>query len=446
MFKAFGCYLVLVCTSITRVVNADELTSQRDSQFKADVDVMYPRLVATRHELHKHPELSNEEERTARYVALRLRDLGLEVQTGVGKHGVVAMLRGGKDPDKNCIAVRADMDALPIMEAGRTPYRSEVPNVMHACGHDVHVTCALGVAELLAKHKDEITGSVKFLFQGAEEAMPSTYLGDWGAKLMVAEGALENPRPSAIFGLHCSPLCAPAEGPGAGIEAPMEVGTIAYAIGPASANSDRFQVIIQGKIAHGSAPHKGVDAIVVAAHAITGLQMIRSRETNTMDPVVLSIGMINGGTRENIIADRVEFSGTVRTHDTELRDQIIVLMDRSLAGITAAHGASYELNYRKGYPAINNDPVVATKALRTIERVLGQGSTIESLAGMGGEDFSYFSNVVPGFYYRLGVANVSKNIIAGVHTAEFDVDEGCLKVGVLTMACVVMDALMANEK
>lgn len=424
---------------IGTLASADQPT--RDQQFRAAIDAMYPSLVETRRELHKHPELSNEEERTARFVALRLRDLGLEVQTGIAKHGVVALLRGGIDPDKKCVAVRADMDALPIMEAGNTPYRSENPGVMHACGHDVHVTSALGVAELLSKRRDELSGSVKFIFQPAEEAMPSTYVGDWGAKLMLAEGAFENPKPSAIFGLHCSPLYAPKTGPKAGIEAPMEVGTIGYAIGPASANSDRFQIIIKGKIAHGSAPYKGVDAIAVAGQVISGLQMIRSRETNTLEPVVLSIGMISGGSRENIISDRVEMSGTVRTYDSDVRDHVIELMHRTIGGITTAHGATYELNYRKGYPSINNNETLTLNAIETIERVLGKGSTAESIPGMGGEDFSYFSNVIPGFYYRLGVANIERKIVAGVHTAEFDVDEESLKVGVMTMASIVSDYL-----
>jgi len=412
-----------------------------DNLFKQEVDAMYPQWVQTRRDIHRHPELSNEEERTAKLVAIKLRELGLEVQTGVGKHGVVGLLRGDIEPESQCVAVRADMDALPIMEAGETPYRSEVHGVMHACGHDVHVTCALGVAELLAKHRDKIRGSVKFIFQGAEEAMPSNYVGDWGAKLMIEEGALENPRPNAIYGLHCSPLYAPKDGPGMGIEVPMEVGTIGYAIGPASANSDRFEIIIHGKIAHGSAPHKGVDAVVVAAHCITALQMVRSRETNTLDPVVLSIGMIKGGTRENIIADTVTMSGTVRSQDIEVRDQVIGLMHRTLAGVTSAHGATYELNYRKGYPAIENNEALALKAVETIERVIGKGSTRMTIPGMGGEDFSYFANVVPGFYYRLGVANIERGIVASVHTAEFDVDEESIKVGVLTMASIVMDHL-----
>ena len=413
----------------------------RDEQFKAEINALFPRLVETRRELHRHPELSNQEERTGRFIALRLRDLGLEVQTGIGGHGVVALLRG-KLPGPNserCIAVRADMDALPVMESGQTEYRSENPGVMHACGHDVHMTCALGVAELLAKHRDKLCGTVKFIFQPAEEGMPVTFDDEWGAKLMIAQGVLENPRPAAIFGLHCTPISAPRNGPKAGQEGPLEVGDIGYAVGPASANSDRFQIVIHGKLAHASAAHKGVDAIVVAGQAISSLQMIRSRETNTLEPVVLTIGTIQGGTRENILADRVEMTGTVRTYDSALRDEVIALMHRTLEGVTAAHGATYELKYRKGYPSINNDAQVVAKSLETLGRVLGKDSIIETIPGMGGEDFSYFAEAIPGFYFRLGVANVNRKITAGVHSAEFDVDEECLKIGVLGMASIVSD-------
>ncbi len=434
-----ACLMAAAAGSLPTISRAND----RDELFRTEIERMYPSLVETRRELHRHPELSNQEERTARLIALRLKELGLEVQTGVAVHGVVALLKATHNPDKRCVAVRADMDALPIVEAGDKPYRSETHGVMHACGHDVHMTCALGVAELLSKHRDQLKGDVKFLFQPAEEAMPATYQGDWGAKLMVAEGAMDNPRPQAVFGLHCSPLSAPKEGPQAGIEQPMEVGKLGYAVGPASANSDRFQVIIHGKLAHGSAPHKGVDAIVIAAQVISGLQLIRSRETNTLDPVVLTIGMINGGNRENILCERVEMSGTVRTYDAALRDEIIERMHKIIQGVTAAHGATYELNYKKGYPSIQNQPELTQRAVTTLKRIAGDKNVYESIPGMGGEDFSYFANVVPGFYYRLGVANIKRNIVAGVHTAEFEVDEECLKIGTLSMASLVCDYLEA---
>ncbi len=422
--------------------------SSRDEQFRQDVAAMFADLVKIRRELHRFPELSNQEERTARFVALQLKELGLSVQTGVGGHGVVAMLEGTAQPSDGgaegtprCVAVRADMDALPIMEAGDKPYRSEIPGVMHACGHDVHITCALGTARLLAKHHDRVAGSVKFIFQGAEEGMPVTYDKDWGAKLMVAQGALENPRPSAIFGLHCTPLASAAGGPQAGVDAPFEVGQIGFCVGPASANSDRFRIVIGGQGAHGSAPQKGVDAIVVAAQAVQALQLIHSRQVSTFDPLVLTIGTIEGGARENIIAERVEMAGTVRTHDEQLRDLVVQRMHRALKGVTEANGASYELLYRKGYPAIINDHALTQRSTHSLRRLWGEQRVVQTNPSMGGEDFSYFSREVPGFYFKLGVANISRGITSGVHTAEFDVDEECLRVGVESMAALVCDYL-----
>ncbi len=410
----------------------------RDAIFAKSVAEMFPKLVEMRRDIHRNPELSNEEARTSTLVADRLRALGLEVKTGVAKHGVVALLKGGQ-PGK-CVAVRADMDALPIRELRDTPYRSQNVGVMHACGHDVHTTVALGVAELLVKHRDRVKGTVKFLFQPAEEAMPATFKGQWGAELMVAEGAMANPKPDAIFGLHCTSTISPV---GALDDGPhyLSAGQIAYTIGPDSANSDRFQIIIRGKMAHGSAPHKGVDAIAVAAEAITAMQMIRSRETNTRQPLVITIGTIQGGQRENILAEHVELGGTVRTYDAAFRDKVIASMHRILKGITEAHGATYEMDYRKGYPSIINNEELVKATLPAFRRIVGEKNVREAIPGMGGEDFSYFSQLAPGFYFRLGVANEAKGITGGGHTPIFDVDEECLKTGVAAMAAAVCDFL-----
>lgn len=410
----------------------------RDALFAASVEEMFPKLVETRRDIHAHPELSNEEARTASLVAERLRALGLEVKTGVAKHGVVAVLKGGHEG--KCVAVRADMDALPIRELRAVPYRSKNPGVMHACGHDIHTTVGLGLAELLAKHKDQVKGSVKFLFQPAEEGMPATFKETWGAKKMVAEGAMDNPKPEAVFGLHCTTSVSPA-----GLLDDkthyLKAGQIAYTIGADNANSDRFQVVIRGKMAHGSAPHRGVDAIAVAAEAIQALQMIRSRQTNTRQPLVITVGTIQGGQRENIIAEEVTFAGTVRTYDAEFRDGVVEMMRRILKGITEAHGASYEMDYRVGYPSIINNEALVRATLPAFQRIVGRENVVEVIPGMGGEDFSYFAQVVPGFYFRLGVANEEKGIIHGAHTPMFDADEECLKTGVKAMAAAVCDFL-----
>jgi len=416
--------------------------AERDEVFAKAIDELFPKLVETRRHLHANPELSNEEEKTAAYVAQRLTELGLEVQTGVAKHGIVALLKGKEDGP--CVAVRADMDALPVTELRSVPYRSRNPGVMHACGHDVHTTVALGLAELLSLHRDEVRGTVKFLFQPAEEGMPVTYDKDWGAKLMVAEGAMENPKPEAIFALHCRPTITRAGSVDEKTEF-LQAGQVAYAVGPDSANSDTFEITIKGTMAHGSAPHRGVDAIVVAAEAVTALQTIRSRRTNTRQPLVLSIGVIEGGQRHNIIADSVRLAGTVRTYDAAFRDSVVEMMRQILAGVASAHGATYELDYRKGYPSVINDAALVGRTLPTFQRLLGEENVIEMVPGMGGEDFSFFSQVSPGFYFRLGVANEEKGITGEIHTPAFDVDEECLKTGVAVMAGAVCEYLKKQE-
>lgn len=411
----------------------------RDAIFQKSIEALFPKLVEIRRDIHMHPELSNEEVRTSKSVEAHLKSLGItDIKTGIAKHGVVAILKGAHE--EPCVAVRADMDALPIKELRSTPYRSRVPGVMHACGHDVHTTCAMGVAELLAKHRDLVHGSVKFIFQPAEEAMPATFKGDWGAKLMVAERVMENPKPAAIFGLHTTAVVQPAGTTDDDVHY-LKAGQIGYTPGIDNANSDRFHIVIKGKMAHGSTPHKGVDAIAVASEAVMALQMIKSRQTNTRQPLVISIGTIHGGDRENIIAEKVELGGTVRTYDAKFRDGIIEQMHRILKGITEAHGASYEMEYRKTYPSIQNNLDLVAATLPSFKRVCGEKNVIELIPGMGGEDFSYFAQVVPGFYFRLGVANEEKGIIHGGHTPMYDCDEESLKTGVAAMAAAVCDYL-----
>ncbi|GMV95753.1 MAG: amidohydrolase [Phycisphaerae bacterium] len=398
--------------------------SRHQQAIAAKVAAIYPRLVELRRDLHMHPELSNREERTARLVADRLRALGFdEVRTGVARHGVVGLLQGGR-PGR-VVAVRADMDALPIQETRDVPYKSRNAGVMHACGHDVHTTVGLGVAEVLAGMKADIPGAVKFIFQPAEEGPPAGEEG--GARLMVKEGALDNPRPEAIFGLHVMPT--------------IEIGKIAYHYEAAMAAADRFVLTVRGRKVHGAYPHLGVDAVVVAAQCVTALQTIRSRRIDTLDPLVISIGSIHGGNRSNIIADEVRMEGTVRTHDGQVRERVHRMMREVVAGVCQGQGAGFELDFAEGTPATRNHRPLVEAVLPVIRAVAGDDHVISPRVQMGAEDFSYFAHEVPAFYYFLGVANPGKGITAMVHTPEFDVDERCLEIGVNVMANVVLGYL-----
>lgn len=395
----------------------------RDQQIAGLAEGLKPQMITQRRDFHMHPELSNREERTARVVAEKLRALGLEVKTGVGKHGVVALLKGAKPGP--VVAVRADMDALPIQENIDVPYKSRNPGIKHACGHDVHTTIGLGVAEVLSKMPDQIQGTIKFIFQPAEEGPPPGEEG--GAALMVKEGALENPRPQAIFGLHVMPN--------------IEVGMVGYNSGPAMASADRFVITVKGKKVHGAYPHDGVDAVVVAAECVSALQTIRSRRINTQEPLVISVGMIQGGNRFNIIADEVKLEGTVRTLSEEVRKSAREMMHQTLAGVTSAYGASFDMQYVENAAVTYNDPALVEESLPTFKRILGAAKLISPKPQMGAEDFSYFQRVIPGFFYFLGVGNKAKGITAMIHTPEFDVDEESLVIGVNVMSNVLLDYL-----
>jgi amidohydrolase len=398
-------------------------SSQEQAVLQA-AEALRPMLIEWRRDFHMHPELSNREERTARVIAERLQSMGFdEVKTGVAQHGIVALLKGGKPGP--VVAVRADMDALPIAETIDVPYKSQNPGVKHACGHDVHMTVALGVAQILSRHRELMNGTVKFIFQPAEEGPPEGEEG--GARLMIKEGALEDPRPQAIFGLHTLPA--------------LEAGQIGVRSGAAMAASDSFAITIHGKKVHGAQPHLGVDAVVVAAECVLALQTIRSRRIDAAQPLVISIGMIQGGNRFNILADEVKLSGTVRTLDEEVRQRIPELMRQTLDGITAAYGATYHLDYEPPTGLTFNDPQLVDSTLPVMKRVLGQANVQSLPPFMASEDFSYYQRAVPGFFYFLGVGNKAKGITAGWHTPEFDVDEESLVVGTRLMTSLLLDYL-----
>ncbi|MGA1368246.1 MAG: M20 metallopeptidase family protein [Blastocatellia bacterium] len=426
-----GTARVLVAISLLGVMSAPRVkagggtnSAEREAAVARAAETLRAKLIEHRRDFHQHPELSNREERTSRVIAEKLRALGLdEVRTGVGRHGVVALLKG-KHPGP-VVAVRADMDALPILETIDVPYRSRNEGVKHACGHDVHMSVELGVAEMLSGMRDQIHGTIKFIFQPAEEGPPPGEEG--GAQLMIKEGALENPKAEAIFGLHVMPN--------------ISVGQIGYNSGPTMASSDRFAITIRGRKVHGAYPHDGIDTVVVAAEAVTALQTIRSRRINTMDPLVLTLGSIHGGNRFNIIADEVRLEGTMRTLSETARAAAIRQMHQTLAGITSAYGASYQLDFGENNPVTYNDPELVAATLPTIRRVVGEKNVVSPPPQMGAEDFSRFQQVIPGFFYFLGVGNPSKGITAMIHTPEFDVDEESLVVGVRVMGNVLLDYL-----
>ncbi len=407
----------------------------RAGRVQAQVERILPRITEIRHHIHQYPELGNREFKTAALVAEHLRDLGLSVATGVAHTGVVGILKGGRPG--GVVAVRADMDALPVTEDTPYPFRSTVRStwqgqevgVMHACGHDIHTAVQLGVASVLAALRDEIPGTVKFIFQPAEEGPPQGEEG--GAELMLAEGVLDNPRPSAIFGLHAF--------------AEMEVGKVGYTPGPAFAAIDQFRITLKGRQAHGAHPEQSIDPVVLAAQVVLAFQTIPSRTLPPLEPSVVTVGIIRGGQRFNIIPAEVYLEGTVRTYDAGVRDTIERRMDEILAGLTRAAGASYTLDYERGSPATNNDPALTARMAPTLERALGKGSVRVIPPTMGAEDFAHFAQVVPGFYFRLGTVKPGTRS-GGHHTPDFMADDTSLPVGITAMTHLVLDFLEGQAR
>ena len=392
-------------------------------------------IIDLRHQIHQYPELGNREYKTAKLVAEHLRSLGIEVETDIAYTGVVGVLKGNKPGP--VVAVRADMDALPVTEETDLPFKSTVKTtylnkevgVMHACGHDIHTSVQLGVASVLASMKRSLPGTVKFIFQPAEEGPPPGEEG--GADLMLKEGVFSNLKPSAIFGLHTHPGLA--------------VGELGLTIGPAMAAVDHFIITIKGKQSHGAYPHKSVDPIIMATEAVGAFQTIRSRSLSPLEPSVVTVGIIRGGERFNIIPEQVYLEGTVRTYNPEVQDMVEHRMNKILEGITLAYGGSFELDYDRGTPATINDPELAKQMIPTMERVVGKSNLKLLDPVMGGEDFAFFANEVPGMYYRLGV--LKPGTTSGwVHTPTFRADDSCLEVGIRAMSNLVVDFLKSNGK
>jgi amidohydrolase len=388
---------------------------------------LHPQVVEIRRDLHRHPELGYRETRTAGLVADRLRALGFdEVRTGVGKTGVVGVLKGGR-PGK-VVAVRADMDALPIPELIDVPYKSTVDGVKHACGHDAHVAVALGVAEVLSRMRAQLRGSVLMLFQPAEEGDPDG--GRTGALRMLDDGLFAGPKPDAIFGLHVLPT--------------IDAGQIGLNIGPAMASADRFTLTVVGKKTHGAYPHTGIDPVPIAAAIVTALQTIPSRQISAQEPTVVSVGQITGGNRYNIIADKVELTGTVRTLSKDGPARVRAKMEAIAKGLTEAHGATYTLDYVEGTTVTFNEPALARQTRSVLAALAGEMNIVAPPPQMGAEDFSYYQREVPGVFFFLGVRNEAKKITAMVHTEYFDLDEDVLQLGVRAMSTTVVDYLQRD--
>jgi amidohydrolase len=382
-------------------------------------------LTLLRRQFHQYPELSHEEEGTARTVAQYLEDLGLEVQTGVAGHGVVARLKGAR-PGR-VVAYRADMDALPLTEKADVPWRSQVPGVMHACGHDFHLSIALGAARLLSRFQDRLAGEVRFIFQPAEEGPPQGEAS--GAKGMVAAGVLEDPRVEAVLGLHVAPSVA--------------VGQIHYGTEVVMAGSDHLILTIKGKSAHGATPHRGLDPILVSAQALNQMQAFLTHGLDARHPVVLTFGQISGGNRFNILAERVVLEGSLRYLQDTARQKVLQGIRRHLAGLAQATGAKIDLTAQTIYPILENDGDLSARAVEVLGQLLGPERLKLHHPAMGSEDFAYFAEKVPGFYFFLGVRTPGSRSQA-LHSPDFHPDEGALPWG-LKAAAGLLAALSEPE-
>ncbi|MBT8282857.1 MAG: amidohydrolase [Muriicola sp.] len=401
-----------------------------------DLDKAYQdvesKVVEWRRDIHQNPELSNREFKTAAKIAAHLTSLGIEVQTGVAHTGVVGILKG--DGPGKTVALRADIDALPVYERNDLPFKSTVTSeflgekvgVMHACGHDTHTAILMGVAEVMAKNKDKINGTIKFIFQPAEEGPPPGEEG--GAKLMVKEGVLKNPDVDAIFGLH--------------INSQTPVGMIRYKSGGAMAAAQSFTINVKGKQAHGSRPWAGVDPILISAKIIDGLQTIISRETElTNEAAVITVGKIKSGVRFNIIPESAEMIGTIRTLDYAMKDKLNKRMMEMVPAIAKAYGGEATIEIKDATDITYNEPKLVTAMLPTLKRVAGESNVVEQKAITGAEDFSYFQREVPGFFFFLGGMTPGNTESFGHHTPDFIIDDSGLIVGVKALTELSLDYL-----
>lgn len=419
---------------------AQALHAQIDERAKA----IEQKLIAWRRDIHQHPELGNLETRTAALVADHLRKLGMEVKTGVAVTGVVGLLKGGKSGP--VVALRADMDALPVKEQVDLPFASKAKgmylgkevDVMHACGHDTHTAMLMATAEVLAGMKDHLPGSVKFIFQPAEES-PANFEPDgekiWGARQMVKEGVMANPKVDAVFGLHVS--------------SSYPAGWIAWRPGPAMSSADQFWIDVTGKQTHGARPWSGIDPIVASAQIITGIQSIISRQSNiALEPAVVTVGAINGGNRMNIIPDKVSMIGTIRTYDEGMKKDIHKRLATTAEHIAESSGAKARVKVVELYNAVVNPPDLVAKMGPTLERVAGPGNFGVQPKSSASEDFSFYQQEAPGMFFYLGVTPKDKdpNTVPNNHSPLFYADESALIYGVRALSNMAVDYMLASQR
>jgi len=412
--------------------------AQSDAEVRAAVEKLAPRMIEIRHDLHQHPELGNRETRTASLVATELRRLGLEVRTGVAHTGVVGVLKGGRPGP--VIAIRADMDGLPVTEQSDLPFKSVATGeylgrqvgVSHACGHDTHVAAQLGVANLLAGMKDRLPGTVLFIFQPAEEGPPPGEKG--GARLMLAEGAFADPKPQMVIGFHANGAPPDAEGNN------ERLGHVSYTPGPAMAASAKWTARVIGRQAHGASPHLAIDAIVTASQVVLALQTIRSRNLSPFITSVVTVGVLRAGDRNNIVAGEAYLEGTVRSFDDSVMATIQRRVREIFDGTTRAAGATFTLDFEEPYPVVVNDTALAVRFRPVLERVAGAGNVSQAPPRTGAEDFAWFALTVPGFFLNIGAVPPGK-VSGGHHTPTFYADDGTVPAAMRIMTALVLNAL-----
>jgi amidohydrolase len=382
----------------------------------------FEEIQAIRHHLHAHPELSFEEYETANFLEEKLRSWGFQPERKANT-GLTFMLEGSK-PGKT-VALRADIDALPILEENDVPYKSQHAGKMHACGHDVHTSSLLGAIRILSELKEEMAGKVKVIFQPGEEKLPG------GASLIIKDGILDNPKPDYVLGQHVMPY--------------IPVGKVGFRPGMYMASADEVYFTVKGKGGHAAVPENNIDPVLITCHIITALQQIVSRRSSPKVPSVLSFGKINGNGATNVIPDEVSVEGTFRTYDEEWRDKAHGLICEMAEGIARSMGATCEIKVAKGYPHLKNDPEYTSRNKEYAQEYLGEENVLDLDLWLAGEDFAFYSHHAPACFYRLGTRNESKGIISGVHTPTFDIDEEALKIGMGLMSWLALKELEHSE-